>query len=193
MSSHKLTQRRTLLLGLSASTLTCLWPGAARAGAATPASLRELLEHSQFALVGTPRQADSQWEGRDKARRIVTYSRVEVQQPIDGRHPDDSSLTVRTLGGRVGDVGQIVHGEAELELNQAAVFFLASYESGLFAVTAMAQGHYPLFEDSEGIRRLQTSPRLSDFLHKDPNSAASRLRGHTLLDTERMVLKELDN
>ncbi len=191
MSTQNVTTRRTALLGLWASGLACSVPGIARAGAALPITLKELVESSRMALVATPREAVSNWEREGGSRRIVTYSRVEVQQPLAGQHPEAAELYVRTLGGRVGDIGQIVHGEAELTLGQSSVFFLHDFDAGLFRITAMAQGHYPLIDDNEGNKRLTTSPKLADFVSPDPHCAVNKLRGKTVSAAERLLLETL--
>ncbi len=183
--------RREWLLGLGASCATFCVGGPASAGAALPISLAELVQNSRFALVGTPKDTESAWESDGRGRRIVTYTRVEMVQSVDGRLPDDSEFYVRTLGGRVGDVGQIVHGEAELERGRASIFFLHEALAGAYGITAMAQGHYPLSKDDDGVHRLNISRTLSDFIRKDPYSAVARLRGKTVADAERLVLEAL--
>ncbi len=185
-------QRRQWLVGLGASCATVLGGSPAFAGAAIPISLPELVHLSRFAVVATAREANSAWERDSAGKRIVTTTRLEVQQPLDERAPPDSQLFVRTLGGRVGDIGQIVHGEAELEKNKPAVFFLHEPMDGVFGITAMAQGHYPLAADSQGTFRLSVSPRLGDFFQRSALSAVSRLRGRTVADCERLVLEALD-
>lgn len=192
MAIPTLITRRRSLVGLSASALTMGLPIATQAGAAVPVPLPELIANSRMALVATPREAVSNWEGAGSSRRIVTYSRLEVHQPMHGHHPDSSQLYVRTLGGRVGDIGQVVHGEAELTLNQASVFFLHDIESELFRVTAMAQGHYPLLRDGEGVDRLTTSPKLADFVVQDPHCAVVKLRGKTVSAAERLLASEVE-
>jgi hypothetical protein len=149
------------------------------------------VQNSRFALVGTPKEAHSNWESDGRGRRIVTYTKVEMLQSIDGRTPDDSVMYVRTLGGRVGDVGQIVHGEAELERDRPSVLFLHEAVSGAYGITAMAQGHYPLSVDEDGVHRLGVSRTLSEFITKDPYSAVARLRGKTVAAAERLVLEAL--
>lgn len=185
-------QRREWLLGLGASCATFYSSRPAHAGAAVPISLVELVQRSQHAVVATAREGSATWEHTSTGKRIVTYSRIEVQQPLDGRSPKDSQLYVRTLGGTVGDVGQIVHGEATLIRDEAAVFFLHPSVQGAFALTAMAQGHFSLARDERGVHRLAASPKVSDFIRRDPNSAIARLRGKTVADCERLVLEALE-
>jgi hypothetical protein len=170
-----------------------VWSPEAFGGAAVPVSLLELVSASSAIVVGVPRRASSAWEGDGDGRRIVTLSRVEVLQAINERAPKDSIVTVQTLGGRVRDVGQIVHGEAALELNRPAVLFLRAARKGQLRVTAMAQGHYPLRDDERGDPRLHQSPRLGDFVVTDPYGAVARLRGKTLGACERLIAEELSH
>jgi hypothetical protein len=196
MWTAKMMPRRSVLVGLSASAALALYPDATRAGAARAVSVGELVSYSRYALVGSAQHSESQWEGADQQRRIVTYSQLEVLQPLDGRQPSDSKLFIRTLGGAVGDIGQVVHGEAEFELGKPAVFFLRpmlvkGVETGTFGVTAMAQGHYPLLKDLDDVLRLTTSRSLADFGTSDPHCAVSRFRGKTVLGAERLIHEEL--
>lgn len=170
------------ICGLSGvSTPRTAWASTARA-----ISLPQLVGLSQHALVGTPTGATSRWETVGSSRRIVTYVTVEVSHPIDGRPPGDTALMVRTLGGTVGDIGQLVHGEARLELGAPSVVFLTSDVDGVLGVTAMAQGHYPLSFDADKIARLRASPDMPSLIDvKD--SAVQRLVRRTVLEAEQLV------
>jgi hypothetical protein len=120
------------------------------------------------------------------SRRIVTYLQVQVSQPIDGRPPPETTLVVRTLGGTVGEIGQLVHGEARLELGEQALVFLAAGRDGVLGVTGMAQGHYPLSFDAEKIARLGASPDMPALVDvKD--CAVQRLVSRTVVEAEQMV------
>lgn len=161
-------------------------PRTAWASTARAISLPQLVGLSQHALVGTPTGATSRWETVGGSRRIVTYVTVEVSHPIDGRPPGDTALMVRTLGGTVGDIGQLVHGEARLELGAPSVVFLTTDVDGVLGVTAMAQGHYPLGFDSDKIARLRASPDMPSLVDvKD--SAVQRLVRRTVLEAEQLV------
>jgi hypothetical protein len=120
------------------------------------------------------------------SHRIVTYVRVDVSHPIDGRPPPETSLLVRTLGGTVGDIGQLVHGEARLELGAAAVVFLTPNVDGVLGVTAMAQGHYPLTFESDKIARLGPSPDMPALLDVR-DCAVQRLVSRTVVEAEQLV------
>jgi hypothetical protein len=171
-------------MGLGCTVLAS--PHLASATMARAISLPELVGLSQFALVGTATDASSRWESVGKTRRIVTYVRVEVTQPIDGRPPPDTSLMLRTLGGRVGDIGQLVHGEARFELGASSVLFLAPDDDGVLGITAMAQGHYPLAADPGDAVRLRVSPNIPSLTRME-GSAVQRLVRRTVVEAEDLV------
>ena len=147
--------RRQMIQGVGFGVALAGLPRLASATMARAVTLPQLVSLSQYALVGGATDAYSRWETVGTSRRIVTYVRVEVMQPIDGRPPPDTSLMLRTLGGRVGDIGQLVHGEARFEMGTPSVVFVTPDEDGVLGITAMAQGHYPLLAGSSWRRAWQ--------------------------------------
>jgi len=185
MLGPMLSRRRVLgAIGLGCAGLAS--PRLAFATTARAITLPELVGLSRYALVGAATDAYSRWETVGNSRRIVTYTRVEVTQPIDGRPPPDASLMLRTLGGRVGDIGQLVHGEARFEIGAASVLFVAPDEDGVFGVTAMAQGHYPLGTDPDSFVRLRASPNIPALVRVE-GSAVQRLVSRTVVEAEGLV------
>jgi hypothetical protein len=181
--------RRSWLAGLGGVGLCGLYADRAFASVIIPTSLQELVQTSEHVVVATPRVGDSAWEDVGGSRRIVTYTRLTIEEAIDSREPADSELMVRTLGGQVGPLGQVVHGEAELRRDEVCVLFLKDRRDGTFRVTGLAQGHYPLVFDTGGTRRLNTSPHLGEVLgkHDDAKSAVAQLRGQPL-DRARLLI-----
>jgi hypothetical protein len=147
----------------------------------------DLARRSRHALVGRALQAESRWEYVGAKKRIVTYTRVSVDEPLAG-DGTDSEIWVRTLGGKVGKTGQIVHGEAMLLLGERALLFLAKTKDGVLEVTEMAQGHFPIRPDAAGTERLVPSPRLSE-LRDAEQSAARALVGKVVPDASSLVRK----
>jgi hypothetical protein len=178
--------RRQVLLGIGLSCTALAVPRIASATLARAITLPELVGLSQYAFVGIATEADSRWESVGQSRRIVTYVRVEVTQPIDGRPPPDPSLLLRTLGGRVGDIGQLVHGEARFELGAPSVVFVTPDVDGVLGITAMAQGHYPLGADPDDSVRLRASPNIPS-LTRIEGSAVQRLVRRTVVEAEGLV------
>ncbi len=122
-------------------------------------SIDELVEVSADVVVATAVEQKSQWEDLPTGKRIVTYTRLVVDESVSGT--GRSEIWVRTLGGKVGKIGQIVSGEAEISLDSRALFFLADVDNGagrgVTIVTGMAQGHFPIDETGDE-PRLKASP-----------------------------------
>ncbi len=167
--------RRGFVWVATAGALGLLTSRAALASLSRAVPVEELVGRSQHVLLGEPLDAESVWEQVGRRRHIVTYTRVRTLEPLAGADPRQEELLVRTLGGRVGELGELVHGEAMLQLGARGVLFVMPTRGGL-AVTAMAQGHYPVLRDAAGAERLRRSPEASELLGEE-GSAVKRLSG----------------
>jgi hypothetical protein len=147
----------------------------ARASLSRAVAVEELVGRSRHVLLGEPLDTHSVWEQVGQRKHIVTYTRVRALELLAGADPEQDELLVRTLGGRVGDIGELVHGEAMLSLGARGVLFVMPAR-GVLTVTGMAQGHYPLRRDTAGAERLRRSPEASELLH-EAGSAVKRLPG----------------
>ena len=145
----------------------------------------ELVGRSRHVLVGEPLDAYSVWEQLGPRKHIVTYTRVRAVELLAGADPAQDELLVRTLGGRVGELGELVHGEAMLTLGERSVLFVMPTRDAL-GVTAMAQGHYPLRRDNAGAERLRRSPEAAELLHEE-GSAVKRLTGLQIAEARSLV------
>lgn len=171
-------------MGTVAATLA--FAGAARATTARAVSLSELVRRSTRIARATALDSFARMEDIGGTRHVVTYSRVRIDDAIHGPSGDSETL-VRTLGGRVGDVGEIVHGEAELALNETSLVFLTADSNGVELVTAMAQGHYPVAIDQAGVPRLQISRNMPHLLGGSV-SAAAQLSGKPFTEARALIL-----
>lgn len=132
--------------------------------------LDALVEESSAACVATPIDKRSVWEDG----RIATYTRVHVDRVLAGTL--SSEVWVKTLGGAVGDVGQIVDGEAVLRPGQQSVLFLTPYEGSL-VVTARGQGQFPIVRDG-AVLRLHKNAHAGALLAPSP-TALAKVRART--------------
>lgn len=129
-----------------------LLPREAQASVAIAVSLEDLARASSVIARVTALDRESSWEDG----RIVTYSRVRVDDVIAGAAPASSrELRIRTLGGRVGDVGQLVEGEPLLVPSESSIVFLAARPSGTglpiaLVVVGRAQGQLIVRRDVHG-------------------------------------------
>lgn len=169
--------RRGLLLGLAASAAGAGVSARASATTVRSVSLPALVRSSKRIVVVTPLDAESHFEELGRRRRIVTDTRVRLEETIAESEASETELLVRTLGGSVGDLGEHVHGQARLALGETCVVFLLPGPDGLHYVSAMAQGHYPLRRTDEP--RLLRSPDLPEILGFE-GSAVRALAGQRL-------------
>jgi hypothetical protein len=108
-----------------------------------------LVRESVGAAVVTARESSSSWDGG----RIYTFTRLHVELPVAGELPP-GDLLVRTKGGVVGEIGQMVEGEPRFAPGETSLVFLHSSSAGVVEVTARAQGQFPVQQDAHRERHL---------------------------------------
>ncbi len=152
----------------------------ASATTAVNLTLEELVELSQTVAVVEAIERSSRWEEVGGSKRIVTYTKLVVHDTVTGTKQDE--VWVRTLGGKVGKIGQHVAGEAQFTIGGRAVVFLAKSGDAI-TIAGMAQGHYPL-EEKDGVVRLKSSPDTGRLVDKrgPREPARAKLVGKTLGD-----------
>jgi hypothetical protein len=153
-----------------------MWSTPARATVMRALSLDALVQSSRRILVLTALGSECHFEDLGRRRRIVTDTRLRVEEGLAKADGVDSEIIVRTLGGAIGELGERVHGQAQLVLGEPCVAFLLQGPDGLHYVNGMAQGHYPL---KSARRLLAHSPDLPEILDFD-SSAVKALVGSEL-------------
>jgi Matrixin len=145
-------------IALAALGVSAPWTGDAQASVSIAVLFDELVRTASAVAVATPVEQHGQWENG----RIVTYTRAHVDAVVAGQLP--SEVVVRTMGGAVEDIGQIVDGEATLALGRPSLLFLRPrVESGLgappgeFAVVARAQGQFAIVVGEDKTARLRAA------------------------------------
>jgi hypothetical protein len=135
-------------------------PPSAYASTAIALSLEDLVDRSESVVVAIPKSKLSRWE----SGRIVTYTTVAIDTAVAGSGKAGESITIRTLGGVVDDIGQITHGEAVLPISKPIMLFLRAMPSGPKAlagsmvVTGMAQGALAVEVGPDKIARVIARP-----------------------------------
>jgi hypothetical protein len=117
----------------------------ARASVSIQITWDSLLRESTAAVVATPTETRSAWE----SGRIYTYVHLRVDRAMAGELATGADPWVRTMGGVVGKIGQLVDGEAVLAPGQASLLFLHPGPPGAYVVTARGQGQFPLVPDAD--------------------------------------------
>jgi len=117
----------------------------AHASVSIQVSWDALLHDSTAAVVATPTETRSVWENG----RIYTYAHLRVDRAVAGELAAGGDPWVRTMGGVVDKVGQLVDGEPVLAPGQASLLFLHPGPPGAFVVTARGQGQFPVVADAD--------------------------------------------
>jgi hypothetical protein len=146
-----------------------------------PMPLSKLVEQSTSVVVATPVSFSSHWTTMGSTSRVVTDVTLEVAWTLRGNDSTGQDIVVRTLGGTVGGIAHLVHGEATLRAGQTCLLFLVPSRDGALHVLGMAQGHYPLQVDSRGDWRVVPSPGLDGVVNPE-SSAPQILSGRRLLE-----------
>jgi len=120
-------------------------PSDARASVSIAVAYDALVKDADSVGVVTPVEAKSVWEDG----RIYTYTRVKVDQGVAGELGTGTEGWVRTMGGVVGKIGQLVDGEPVFTTGKPSLVFMRKFKlSGTWEVSARAQGQYPVLVDS---------------------------------------------
>jgi hypothetical protein len=162
--------------------------GRAEAAVSILMTLDELVASSSRVVLAEPLERTSRWEVLGGGKRIVTYTRLAVSEPVAGA--GSSEVWVRTLGGAVDGIGQHVAGEATFQIGERSLVFLEAAPDGATVVTGMAQGHYRLAE-VEGEIVLRPSPDAGTLLpRRGPSIAAREVLAGARLDRARAAVVE---
>ncbi len=146
-------------------------PAPAEAAVSIQASLDELVKAATYVVVAEAQERRSVWEDLPSGRRIVTYTRMKIESAVLGA--PGAEIWVRTLGGAVGKIGQSVSGEAQLPTGSRSMLFVTAVD-GVNVVTGLAQGHYPIAPDLDGVARLKSSPDVGTLLPRKAPSLPAR-------------------
>jgi hypothetical protein len=148
--------------------------------------LSRLVERSAMVVVATPVSAHTHYAMMGNRQRVVTDLTLEVSWTLRGQDATGTDIVVRTLGGTVDGMAQIVYGEAPLRIGQTSLLFLVPGRDQVLHVLGMAQGHYPTTPDDQGQWRIQRSPGLDGVLQPEL-SAAQVLSGQRLMDVPSLL------
>ncbi len=135
-----------LVGSLAAAAGSALVPADAQASVSIAVGFDALVKDADGGVaVATPTDAKAVWEGG----RIVTYTKLRIDQSVAGETQQGQEIWVRTLGGVVGKIGQLVDGEPVFSPNKASLLFLRRFAQGTYEVSARAQGQYPILVDEQ--------------------------------------------
>ena len=172
MGSLRPTLMRAALaaaLTLPASLAGVLVSSDAAASVSIAIKFDELVKDADAVAVVTAGESQSLWEDG----RIFTYTKVKVDQGVAGDLGAGADVWIRTMGGVVGKIGQMVDGEPVLVAGKQSLFFMHKFRGdGIFEVSARAQGQYPVMVDPKtNIKKLVRSGSAGVLLPPRPDNA----------------------
>jgi hypothetical protein len=153
---------------VAALSLNPLLETSAAASVSIAATWDGLLHESTAAALVTAMESQAVWENG----RIYTYTHVHVDRPVAGALGTGSDPWIRTMGGVVGKVGQLVEGEASFAPGEGSLLFLRPGPAGAFVVTARAQGQFPIVNDGASPAHLVKSNLAGMLIGPRPTSTA---------------------
>jgi hypothetical protein len=166
------------------------WQSQSAATVVAAIPLADLVGMSEWVVVATVKSARSHYETIGGSRRMVTDTELSIDEALmpnrSSNGVETATLTVRTLGGTIGDVAQYVPGEAVLAQGTTHLLFVDEGSDSVFRVSAMAQGQYPITLDEQGKRKLLPSPGLDVVIHPE-QSAVATLAGHSVEQAQAML------
>jgi hypothetical protein len=172
----------------------------ARGSTSIAVTFEELVQSATGVAVVTPVERRATRENG----RIVTYVEARVVSLLAGTLPGE--IRVRTLGGAVDRMGEIVEGQASFSTEQPTLVFLQPSKStpGAFVVVAQAQGQFPVVTGPDAKVRIvaradpggivEPSPDRLDRISRllpagtTPQLARTLLVERTLEDVKRLVM-----
>ena len=137
---------RIAVFGLGVLFAISLWPGEVRATNQELANLQTLTQRAEMIMVGRCTAIKSAWNA--ERTRISTYVSYDVEETIKGG-VGDQQIVVKTLGGTVGSITQMVVDGPTFEVGERALLFLtASDEPATFRIQGLRRGKLKIHSDS---------------------------------------------
>jgi hypothetical protein len=154
---HRPGARFWKTLGMAAVTYVLVQAAAASEPTAHASSmvrmdLEALGSGAEHILVGTVEKTESHLS--PGGQTIVTDVTLDVERSLAGG-PVGDRFIVRHLGGEVGGLGQRIYGEASYRPGERVLVFTVARSGAQFAL-GMAQGVFHVFNDAQGIARVET-------------------------------------
>ena len=120
----------------------------------------DLAKRAELVAVGRVSEMVSEWSA-DRTH-ILTRVTLSVQEYVKGEGA--STLTITTLGGEVGEVGELYTHVPTFRQNETVVVFLEQSAQGSYRVSGGTQGKYNVEPDPvSGVPLVAGKDRLQDF------------------------------
>jgi hypothetical protein len=121
-------------------------PRPAFATVVIPVSNSDLAKQATAIVIGKVARLQSTWDLR--GHKIVTYITLTVEEVLKGIVPD-STLTIKELGGTLGDLQLWIDGNPEFTRGEKVLVFLAQNSDGSARILHFYQGKFSIFTDKD--------------------------------------------
>lgn len=121
----------------------------ASAGVVQKLDVADLTRMSHAVLVGQVLDTRSEWNSNHEY--IQTFTQIRVDDLAKGSRRAGEIITVREIGGSVGDYNQMLIGGATYKAGEKVLVFLQRAKdgtSGVFQTVALSEGKYIVSTDS---------------------------------------------
>jgi hypothetical protein len=126
-------------------------------------SLQELTKKSSAIVLAKVEDSYSRWENKE----IYTYSTLRVLEAVKGAK-DQTTVTIRQLGGRVDNIESIVPGMPKFSRGDEVVVFLTQKDAAGYPwVMGLEQGKYLVSADASGHKSVRNE--LGDLVRLLPD------------------------
>ena len=114
-------------------------------------TMQELVSESEMVLVGQVASINSQWG--ENSSYIFSDVTIRIEDFVKGES-SEREVTVRQLGGEIGEVGELYSHTARFLPEEEVLVFLQRDQRGTLQVTHGEHGKFKITRDSETGRRM---------------------------------------
>jgi len=166
--------RFKLFLVVAVAALALVGAQAAFATSVLKLSLQELTKKSDSIVMARVDDAVASWDAGHK--EIYTYITLSVLQGVKG-NKGATTITLRQLGGTVGNIASIVPGMPSFRKGEEVVVFLTQKDAAGYPwVMGLEQGKYSVSTAKNGVKMVRNDLAGTDLLtrvgkHEEPTTA----------------------
>src|SRR6185503_1527019 len=115
--------------------------------------------------------AYSSWDAAHK--EIYTFFTLRVIQPVKG-NKGETTITLRQIGGTVGNIASIVPGMPSFKKGEEVVVFLTQKDgAGYPWVMGLQQGKYSIVTGKDGVKQVRNDLTGTELLSKNGEKVTS--------------------
>jgi len=171
--------RRYRLVMVATALVTLLLGSSALATSVIKMSLRDLAKNSDTIVMGRVEDASARY---DANKEIYTYITIKVMDPVKGLKAEhgknaapDQFVTIRQIGGIVGNIASVVPGMPKFTKGEEVVVFLSKKDAAGYPwVMGLQQGKYSVVTDDQGTKHVRNELEDLGLMNTDGSMAQAK-------------------